>query len=88
LSLRVRPNVNEYHQAFPTVIAAVLAALMLAGWQIGRWTGGRVAAHNQAAPAHKFTDAKIVQCLCEDGLRKAQSESGSFTNGFRLNHFS
>jgi hypothetical protein len=31
---------------------------------------------------------KIVQCLCEDGLRKAQSESGNSTNGFRPNQFS
>jgi hypothetical protein len=42
------------------VIAAVLPALMLGGWRVGRWGGARLAARNHAAPASKFTDASMA----------------------------
>jgi hypothetical protein len=42
------------------ILASLLAALMFAGWQIGRWQGARRGAPNQEAPAGKFTDASMA----------------------------
>jgi hypothetical protein len=41
------------------VFAVVLVALMLAGWQIGRWGGARRAAQKHE-PSSKFTDASLA----------------------------